>query len=109
MRVYTINERVTRNSIDDISHRGYLMGYAATTGVIIYWNPDQHFFIHIDYCVWCDECNYIISRKDKHTPGYLLLQKYLESLIHNSDHLNLIQFELDITSTPFLDTTILAY
>ena len=35
LRVYIINGRATRNNIDDISHWGYFMGYAATTGVII--------------------------------------------------------------------------
>ena len=35
MRVYTINGRATRNNFDDRSHRGYFMGYAATTGVIL--------------------------------------------------------------------------
>ena len=41
VRVYVINGRDTRNKLDDRSHRGYFMGYAATTGVILYWNPDQ--------------------------------------------------------------------
>ena len=45
----------------------------------------------------------------KHTPGYLLLREDPESHIHNSDLLNLIPYELDITSTPFFDATILAY
>ena len=42
--VYIINKRVTRNNIDDRSHHYYFMGYVDTTGVIIYWNPYQHFF-----------------------------------------------------------------
>ena len=51
------------------------MGYAVTTGVIIYWNPDQPFVIHRAHRVWFDECNSHISIEDKHTPGYLLLQQ----------------------------------
>ena len=35
MIVYIINGSVTRNKPDYISHRGYLMGYAATIGVIL--------------------------------------------------------------------------
>ena len=46
VRVYIINGRATRNNLDDISHRGYFVGYAATTGVILYWKSDQHLFIH---------------------------------------------------------------
>ena len=37
----------------------------------------------------------------KHTTGYLILQQYPESLIHNLDLLNLIPCELDLTSIPF--------
>ena len=47
--------------------------------------------------------------EEKHTPSYLLLQKYPESHLHNSDMLNLIQCELDLASTPFFDTTTIAY
>ena len=36
LRVYIINERVTRNKLDYRSHYGYLMGYSDTTGVILY-------------------------------------------------------------------------
>ena len=43
MRVYIINGCATRKKLDNISHWGYLMGYEATTGVILYWKPDQHF------------------------------------------------------------------
>ena len=70
---------------------------------------DQIFAIHRSYNVWFDEYNYFISVEDKHTPGYLLLRKDPESYIHNSDLLNLIPCELDFTSTPFCDTTILTY
>ena len=41
VRVYIINRRDTRKKLDDRSHRGYFMGYAATTGVIIFWKPYQ--------------------------------------------------------------------
>ena len=47
--------------------------------------------------------------EDKHTPGSLLLWQDPESYIHNSDLLNLIPFELDLTSTPFRDETIITY
>ena len=55
MRVYIINGRATRNKIDDRSHQGSLMGYEATTGVILYWKPDQTFIIHRAHHVWFDE------------------------------------------------------
>ena len=57
LSVYIINGRVTRNNIDDRSHWGYLMGYVATTGVILYWKPDQTFDIHRSRNVWSDEYN----------------------------------------------------
>ena len=61
MRVYIIYGRVIRNKFDDISHRGYLMGYEYTTGVILYWNPDQNVSIHQAHHAWFDEYNYHIS------------------------------------------------
>ena len=73
MRVYIINGRATRNKLDDRSHRDNFIGYAATTGVIIYWKPDQPFIIHRDHHVWFDEYNYRLSIEYKHTPGCLLL------------------------------------
>ena len=79
------------------------MGYAATTGVILYWKPEQHFVIHKGHHVWFDEYKSILSIKDNHTPGSLLLWQYPEINIHNSDLLNLIPCELDIASTPFCD------
>ena len=66
------------------------MGYAATTGVIIYWNPDQPFFIHRAHNVWFDEYNYRISIEDKHTPSSLLFYQHPEIHVHNSDLLNFI-------------------
>ena len=47
--------------------------------------------------------------RDKHTTGYLLLLKYPESCIHNSDLLKLIPYEIDLTYTPFRDTTTITY
>ena len=85
------------------------MGYAATTGVIIYWKPDHPFIIHIAHHVWFDEYNYRLSIEDKHTPGSLLLRKYPEGHIHDSDLLNLITCELDFKSTPFSDEKIITY
>ena len=60
-------------------------------------------FIHRSHHVWFDEYNYFISIEYKRTTGYLLLRQYPESLIYNSDLLNLIPCELDITSTSFFD------
>ena len=77
------------------------MVYAATTGVILYWKPDQHFVIHRAHHVWFDEYNSRLSVEDKHTPGSLLLWQYPKGRIQDSDLLNLIPCELDLTSTPF--------
>ena len=85
------------------------MGYAATTGIILYWKPDQPFIIHRAYHVWFDEYNSRLSIEDNHTTVSLLIQQYTESHIHNSDLLNLIPCKLDITSTPFRDETIITY
>ena len=109
MRVYIINGCVTRKNIDDISHRGYFMVYSAIIGVILYWKPYQTFLIHRAHHVWFNEYNYLLSIEYKHNPGYLLLQQYPESNVHNSDLLNLITCELDLTYTPFCDTKILTY
>ena len=54
VRAYIINGCVTRNNLDDISYRGYFVGYTATMGVILYWKPDQYFVIHIYHHVWFD-------------------------------------------------------
>ena len=85
------------------------MGYSATTEVILYCNPDQPFEIQSDHHVWFDKYDYRLSIYGKHIPGYLLLPQYPEIIIHNSDLLNLIPCELDITLTPFCDTPILTY
>ena len=85
------------------------MGYAATTGVILYWKTYKTFFIQRDYHVWFDEYNYHLPIDYKHTPGSLILHQYPESLIHNSDLLNLIQCELYLTYTPFCDTNVFIY
>ena len=89
---------VTRKKLDDRSHCGYFMGYAATTGVIIYWKTDQF-----------DEYNYCIFTEDKHALGYLPLKQYPESNVHDSDLLNLIPCELDFTSTPVRYTKTVTY
>ena len=76
-----------------------------------YYLPEirSYFYIHIEHDHWFDEYNYHISKEDKHTTGSLILQKDPESILHHSDLLNLIPCELDITSTPFIDTSILKY
>ena len=109
MLVYIINGRVTRNNLDDRSHRGYFMVYAATTGVILYCKPYQHFVFHRYHHVWFYEYNFLLSIEYNHTPGSLLLWQYPESHIHYSDILNLIPCELDLTSTPFRYTKIITY
>ena len=58
--------------LDDRSHRGYFMEYAATTGDILYWKPDQPFIIHRAHHVWFDEYNSCLSIEEKHTSGLLL-------------------------------------
>ena len=85
------------------------MGYAATTGVILYWKPDQPFIIHRAHHVFFDEYNSRLSIEDKHTPGSLLLRQDPEDHIHNSDLLNLITCELDLTSTTFRYEKIITY
>ena len=62
VRVYIINGRVKRKKLGDRSNRGYLMEYAATTGVIIFWNPYQKFVIHRYYHVWFDDYNYRLPK-----------------------------------------------
>ena len=85
------------------------MGYAATTGVILYWKPDQPFVILRAHHVWFDEYNYCIFIEDKHTSGSLILQQDPEAHIHYSDLINLIPFELHLIFTQFSDTTIITY
>ena len=109
MRLYIINWSVKINKLDDRSHLSYFMGYAATTGVIIYWNPYQPFIILGAHHVWFDEYYYPRFISDKHTPVYFLLKQDTEILSHNSDLLNLITCELDLTSTSFCDKKILTY
>ena len=59
--------------------------------------------------MWFDEYNSRLSIEDKHTQGSLLLRQDPEGHIHNSDLLNMIPCELDLTSTPFIDETIITY
>ena len=85
------------------------MGYAVTTGVILYRKPDQQFIINRAHHVWFDEYNSRLSIEDKRTTGSLLLQQDPEGHIHDSELINLIPCELDITSTQFSDETIITY
>ena len=59
------------------------MGYEATTGVILYWNPDQPFVIHRYHHVSFRGYTSRLTIEDKHTSGSLLLQQDHESLIHH--------------------------
>ena len=85
------------------------MEYAATTGVIIYWKPDQPFVIYRAHHVWFDEYNSRIFIEYNHTTGSLLFRQDPEIHIHNSDLLNLILCEIDITSPPYCDTKLITY
>ena len=107
MKVHINNGRVTIKNLDNRSNHDYFMGYETTIGIIIYWNLYQTFFVHRSHHFSFDEYRSRLSLEDKHTPGYLLLQQYTKIIIHNSDLLKLIPCELDITSTPFIYTTIL--
>ena len=109
MRVYITNGHATIKKLDDRLHLGYFMGYAATTGGILYWKPYQPFVIRRAHHVWFDEYNYVLFIKDRHTPGSLLLWKDPEGFIHDSDLLNLIPCKLDLTYTTFSDPTIITY
>ena len=73
VRFYTISGRDTRKKLYDRSHQGYSMGYTATTGVILYWKPDQPFVIHRAHHVWFDEYNYRLSLEDMRTSRFLNL------------------------------------
>ena len=85
------------------------MGYSATTGVVLYWKPYQIFIIHRAHHVCFDEYNSRFSIEYKHTPGSLLLWQDPEGCIHDAYLLNLIPCELDLTSTPFSDESIITY
>ena len=76
------------------------MGCTATTGIIVYWKPDQPFVIHRYHHIWFEEYNSRLFIEYNHTPDYLLYREYPERLIHNSELLNFNPCEVDITSTP---------
>ena len=85
------------------------MRNADTTGVVIYWNPDQPFVIHRAYHVCFDEYNYWFLNEYKNAPGSLLHKQDTETHVHNSDLLNWIPSEIGLTYTPFCDTKTLTY
>ena len=85
------------------------MGYSSTTVVILYWKLDQPFVIQIAHHVWFDEYNSCLLMEYKHTAGSLLLRQYPEGRIYDSELLNFILCELDLTSNPFSDATIITY
>ena len=66
------------------------MVYAATTGVITYWNSYHKYYLHILHHAWFDEYNTCLSTEDKHTIVYLLLKQYPVVFLQNTDQLNLI-------------------
>ena len=108
-RFYIINGHVTRNNFDDRSHRVYFMVYSSTKVVILYLNLDYTVYIHRAHHAWFYEYYYSLCTEDNHTPSYLPLQKYPESIFHIYYLRNYIPCELDLESTPFCDTTILTY
>ena len=61
VRFYIINGRTTRKKLDNISPRGYFMGYEAIKGVILYWKPDHPFIINRAHHFWFDKYNYRLS------------------------------------------------
>ena len=85
------------------------MEYSATKGVVLYWKPDQPFFIHRAHNVWFDEYNSCISIEDKHNKGSLLIRQDPGSRVPCSYLLNLIPCELGLKSIPFFYTKILTY
>ena len=85
------------------------MGYLDNTVVILYWKPDQLFFIYKAHHVWFDEYNSRLTIEYKHTPGYLLLRQNTESCVHNSDFLNLIPCEINIKYTLSSDKKIIIF
>ena len=97
------------NNLDKRSHCTYFMGYAANTVVFLYWKPDQPYYIHRFYHAWFDKYNYRLSTEENHTPGSLLIQQDTESLIHDSDLLNLITCEIYLTSNKCFDATMTTY
>ena len=85
------------------------MGYDDTTGVILYFNPDQPFLSTDTIMIGLMKIILVYPYKTKRTIGYLLLQQNPEIILHGFYLLDLISFELYITSTTFCDTTILTY
>ena len=82
------------------------MVYAATTGVIIYYKPDLPYYLHRYHHEWFGEYRYRVYIEDRHTTVYLIVQQDSESLIHNSDILNLVPYYINLTYTPFCDANI---
>ena len=104
-----MNGRATIKKLDDRSHRCYFMVYTATTGLIFYLKLDHPFVIHRAHHVYFYEFNSLISIEDNHTTGSLLLWKDPEGNFHESDLIKFIPYELDLTYTPFSDTTTITY
>ena len=91
-------------------HIGDILWYMQLLKEFFYTgNQINHLLSTEPIMFWLDEYNYRPSIEDKHNPGSLLLWQDPESHIYYSDLLNLIPCELDITSTPFSDTTVITY
>ena len=67
------------------------------------------FCIHKTHHDWFDKFNSKLFVEDKHTPRSLILWQYPRISPLTSHLINLIPCELDLTSTPFFNTTILTY
>ena len=48
------NGHITRKKLENKSNQFHFMGYAATTGVILYWKLDQTYFLHLSHHAWFD-------------------------------------------------------
>ena len=59
------------------------MGYIATTGFILYWNPYQPFSVHRSHCFLFGEYDYFLSIEYNHDPGSLVLKQDPEITHHN--------------------------
>ena len=103
VRVYIFNGDFTRKKLDNRSQCAYFMGYKSNIVVIIYYKPNQTKYIHRYHNIWFHEYNFRISTEENHTPRYLFLQQDTESIMYNSDFLNLVPCELDLKFTTFCD------
>ena len=80
VKYYIIKGRDTRKNLYYISHRGYFMGCADTTGDILYWKIDQSFVIYRYHHVWFGEYSFSLSIKYKQNTFLYYFKKILKIL-----------------------------